>query len=481
MRVLHVASECFPLIKTGGLADVIGALPKALAAAGCDARVFLPNYPAVAAVLKDPQKVRSVKSLFGGSADILKARTADGLVLYVLDAPHLFDRPGNPYLGADGKDWPDNPVRFAACSQMAAGLALDPVGSWQPDIVHAHDWQAGLVPAYVHAADRPGPKTVMTIHNIAFQGLMPAKDRAALGLPDTMFTAAGLEYFGQVSFLKAGLVYADRLTTVSPTYAQETRTAEFGMGLHGVLAERAGDYRGILNGVDETVWDPETDPLIAAPYSRARPRNKARNKETLQGAFGLAQDKSAPLFCVVSRLTEQKGLDLLLDVLPMIGDRGGQLALLGSGDARLEKGFRAAAAARPDRFGVRIGYDEPLSHLMQAGADVILVPSRFEPCGLTQLYGLRYGTIPLVARTGGLADTIIDANDAGLAVGTATGIQFAPVTAEALAFALERVLALYGEPKVWRKLQNRAMAHPVSWAKSAAAYVALYRELAGGA
>ncbi len=483
MRVLHVASECYPLIKTGGLADVVGALPGALAQVGVSARVFLPNYPMVAKAVTSARAAMKVADLFGGPASVLKARGPDGLTLYLLDAPHLFDRPGNPYLGPDGKDWSDNPLRFAALAKMAARFAANPAGNWRPDIVHAHDWQAALVPAYLRAAKIPKrrqamPRTVMTIHNMAFQGLMPAKDRAVLGLPAAMFTDSGMEYYGQVSFLKAGLVYADHLTTVSPTYARETRTEEFGMGLHGVLRERADAYTGILNGVDINVWDPETDPLIAAPYSRARRAGKARNKAALQTAFGLPQNKRAPLFAVVSRLTEQKGLDLLLDVLPMIADRGGQLAVLGSGDARLEAGFRAAAKARPDHVGVQIGYDEPLSHLIQAGSDILLVPSRFEPCGLTQLYALRYGTVPLVARTGGLADTVIDANDAALATGTATGIQFAPVTVEALAFALERAFDLVADARVWRKLTSRAMAHPVSWGKSAEVYGALYRDLA---
>ncbi len=482
MRVLHVASECYPLVKTGGLADVVGALPAALADVGVNARILLPMYRDIAAAISSAKPVMAIDDAFGGPARVIKAKGPNGLSLYLLDAPHLYDRPGNIYLGANGKDWPDNPLRFAALARTAAALATDPSGKWRPDILHAHDWQAALAPAYLRApADarsRPAPKTVMTIHNIAFQGLMPAADRAALGLPAAMFTASGMEYYGQVSFLKAGLVYADHLTTVSPTYAGETRTAAFGMGLHGVLSERAADYTGILNGVDTSVWDPQTDPLIAAPYSRARPGGKAANKAALQIAFGLPQKRRAPLFAVVSRLTAQKGLDLLLDVLPMIADRGGQLVVLGSGESALESGFREAAKARPAHVGVRIGYDEPLSHLIQAGGDVVVVPSRFEPCGLTQLYGLRYGAIPLVARTGGLADTVIDANDAALSAGAATGIQFAPVTVEALAIALERAFALYADRGVWRKMSNRAMGHPVSWAKSAEAYAALYRALA---
>ena len=481
MRVLHVASECYPLVKTGGLADVVGALPAALAGVGVDARILLPAYPVVAATVGAVRPVMVVEEAFGGPATIVEADGPGGLALYLLDAPHLYDRPGNPYLDPDGEDWPDNPVRFAALARAAAEFVTGAQADWRPDVVHVHDWQAGLTPAYLRAAGGPVPGSVMTIHNIAFQGLMPAAGHRLLGLPDAMFTDKGFEYYGQVSFLKAGLVYADRITTVSPTYAAETRTPEFGMGLHGVLSERADRYSGILNGIDTDVWDPQTDPMIAAHYSRRRPAGKAVNKAALQDAFRLPRKRRAPLFGVVSRLTSQKGLDLLLDVLPMIGDRGGQLVVLGSGDRALEQGFRRAAAARPTQVGVQIGYDEALSHLVQAGADIVLVPSRFEPCGLTQLYALRYGAIPLVARTGGLADTVIDANDAALAAGTATGIQFAPATVAALAFALERAFALYADRKVWRKMTNRAMGHPVSWDRSAAAYADIYRAVAKGA
>ncbi len=474
MRILFVASECYPLIKTGGLADVVGALPLALAGHGCDVRVLVPAYPAVHGKLAGYTELAAYPDLFGGSGRLVSGTTADGLKVLALDAPHLFERPGNPYLGPDGRDWPDNVRRYAALSAIGASLARYGVGDWKPDLVHAHDWQAGLVPAYLEAGGPGRPPTVFTIHNIAFQGLFGAHDFAGLGLPERFFTPAGMEFYGQFSFLKAGLVFSERLTTVSPTYAQELRTPEFGMGLDGVLGERSHVLSGILNGIDTALWDPETDPALPAGYSARKIGGKARCKQELQARMGLAEDPDALLFTVVSRLTGQKGLDLLLPHLASLVQRGGQLALLGSGEAGLERAFLEAAAVHPGRIATRIGYDEGLSHLMQAGADAILVPSRFEPCGLTQLYGLRYGTLPIVARTGGLADTVIDANDAAVRTGTATGLQFAPVTAQGLAFALERAFALWSDRKTWKKVQARAMVHPVGWESSAADYVKLY-------
>lgn len=484
MKVLFVASECVPFVKTGGLADVVGALPAALAALDVEVRVLLPAYPAVAAAL--PRKAKTVVfgNLPGGRARLLAAK-AKGFDLLALDAPQLFDRPGNPYLGPDGKDWPDNHLRYGALCRAAARIAMEGIGGWRPDLVHAHDWQGGLVPAYLKldppkAAARPKappPPTVITIHNIAFQGLFPAAVRSELGLPDSGFTHSGFEFFGQLGFLKAGLAYADRITTVSPTYARELTTAEFGMGLEGLIAHRRAALTGILNGIDLDVWNPESDPAIAAPYAASRPAAKARNRVALAERFRLDAAGDGPLFCVVSRLTRQKGLDLLLDVLPRLLARGARLAVLGSGDADLEKAFAAAARDNPGSVGVVIGYDEPLSHLMQAGADAILVPSRFEPCGLTQLYGLRYGTLPVVARTGGLADTVIDANEAALLAGVATGFQFAPVTAAALGDAIERACDLFADRKRWTAMVRRAMKHPVGWETSAAAYAKIYRAL----
>ncbi len=477
MRVLFVAAECYPLIKTGGLADVAGALPLALGAQGCEVRVLLPAYPGVLEQLGEVEAVAALADLFGGPARLLGGRTGDGLAVMALEAAHLYERPGNPYLGPDGRDWPDNHRRFGALAWVASRIGLGELGGWTPQLVHGHDWQAGLAPAYLSFADGPRPATVMTIHNLAFAGRFGASHLAELRLPAASFRVEGLEYYGQISFLKAGLHYADRLTTVSPTYAREIRTADQGMGFDGLLRRRAADLSGIVNGIDAGVWDPAGDPRIAARYDAGRLEAKAVNKQALQARLGLAARPDAPLFCVVSRLTAQKGLDLLLEALPGLLAGGGQLAMLASGEPLLEAGFRAAAGRHAGSVGVVFGYDEPLSHLMQAGADAIIIPSRFEPCGLTQLYGLRYGTLPIVARVGGLADTVIDANEAALADGVATGFQFAPVSAEGLGFALERAFELYRQPARWQAAQRRAMTRKVDWSLPAAAYGQLYRQL----
>ncbi|MEM9576628.1 MAG: glycogen synthase GlgA [Pseudomonadota bacterium] len=476
MNVLFVASECAPFVKTGGLADVIGALPKALAVRGISSRVMMPLYPALATVAEAGEEAASWDDLMGGPARLLAA-TVDGFDLLLLEAPHLFAREGNIYLGADGKDWPDNALRFAALSRAAADVAVNGVGAWSADVVHAHDWQAGLVPAYLHQMAGPTPQVVLTIHNIAFQGLFDPDLMPALGLDAALYTQDGLEFWGKISFLKAGISYARKVTTVSPTYAREIMEPEFGMGLEGLLSARQADVSGILNGIDLEVWDPEHDPDLVAPYSVRRLKAKARNRDAVLARFGLDPTEDAPLFCVISRLTTQKGIDVLIDALPTLVARGARLAVLGSGDRDLEARIVAAAHEYSGKLGVIVGYDEALSHLMQGGSDAILIPSRFEPCGLTQLYGLRYGTLPVVARTGGLADTVIDANEAALAANCATGVQFAPVTASALAHAIHRTCDLFAQPKAWAAAMRRAMRHPVGWDASSAAYEATYRSL----
>ncbi|MEM8654005.1 MAG: glycogen synthase GlgA [Pseudomonadota bacterium] len=467
IKVLSVASECAPLIKTGGLADVAGALPGALAAHGVEMRTLLPGYPAVLAAL-DAGRVIGSFECFGGAGRLLSGDAA-GLDLLVLDAPHLFDRDAGLYLDAAGKDWPDNPERFAALCRVAADIAGGTLGDWAPDLVHCHDWQAGLVPYYLTRDAVPVP-SVLTIHNVAFQGLVSMDRADALGIAKADLTREGVEYWGQISALKAGLIRADHLTTVSPTYARELMTAEFGMGLDGVLRARRADLSGILNGIDLDVWSPSVDTHVR-PYKT--PRGKAANKTALRTEFGLPE-ADGPLCVVVSRLTAQKGLDLLLEALPALLGHGGQLALLGSGDPGLEAAF---ANYDHPHVAARIGYDEALSHRMMAGGDAILVPSRFEPCGLTQLYGLQYGTLPVVALTGGLADTVVPATPATMVKGLATGLQFHPVTANALTNALIQLCDLFEQPKIWSKMQRNAMAHPVGWAPSAAAYAALYSDL----
>ncbi len=464
MKVLSVASECVPLVKTGGLADVAGALPGALAPLGVEMRTLIPAYRAVKAQMPEATS-RDLGHLFGGPARLIEGALGE-TVLYALDAPHLFDRAGGPYLDESGHDWPDNPVRFAALSYVAAQLAAEGIDGWSPDILHMHDWQAGLAPVYLRqmgAAARVG--TLISIHNIAFQGMAPASMLSAMALPLEDFSEAGFEYWGQISALKAALTGSDRIATVSPTYAEELQTPEFGMGMEGILTARRGDLSGILNGIDTDAWAP--------PYKT--PRGKARHKAALRKECGLP-DWDGPLCVLVSRLSHQKGLDVLLEALPALVDHGGQLALLGSGDPDLEAAFRRAAFH--EGVAVRIGYDEALSKRMMAGGDAILVPSRFEPCGLTQLYGLSHGTLPLVARTGGLNDTVIDANPAALGAGVATGLQFHPVTSSALAGAFARLHGLWRDRDVWMRMMKNAMAQDVSWDASARAYAALYKDIA---
>ena len=476
MRVLSVASELHPLVKTGGLADVAGALPPALAAHGVEMRTLLPAYPAVLKAAGGGSVVRRWDALGGGPAALRRTEAA-GLALYVLDAPHLYDRPGGPYLGPDGADHPDNWRRFAALCRAAADMARGAVPDFAPDLVHAHDWQAALTPAYLRYEGTTVP-SVVTVHNLAFQGAFDARVFPALGLPARAFSIDGVEYYGAVGFLKAGLRLADAVTTVSPTYAEEIVRPEGGMGLAGLLATRRdeGALRGIVNGIDTSVWDPTADPHLPEPFSAADLALREASRMALQARFGLDAD-DAPIFVVVSRLTGQKGIDLLAGATDALVAAGGKLAVLGTGEPGLEAALRAAAGRHPGRVGVAIAYDEGLAHLMQGGGDAIVVPSRFEPCGLTQLCGLRYGTVPVVARTGGLADTVIDANHAALAAGAATGLQFAPGDAAALVRAMGKAVRLHRDPGLWAGLRRAGMAADVSWESSAALYAGLYRSL----
>ncbi|MFZ1125700.1 MAG: glycogen synthase GlgA [Candidatus Baltobacteraceae bacterium] len=476
LHVLSVASEIFPIVKTGGLADVAGALPKALAAEDVSVRTLVPGYPAVLAALGPAAATAlSVADLFGGAGRVLAGNVA-GLDLYALDAPHLFARQGNIYTGPDGADWPDNAFRFAALAKIGARIAAGAIAGYRPDAVHAHDWQAALVPAYLRYAGGRRPVCVLTVHNLAFQGVFPPTLLGSLGLPPEAYSLDGLEYYGRISYLKAGLQFADRITTVSPTYAAEIVTPESGMGLDGVLRRRAAVLSGILNGIDEEVWNPATDSSLAAAFDAERLASRAANALALRVRLGLENDARAMLVGIVSRLTWQKGLDLLLAALPELLACGLQFALLGAGDAALEAGFREAARRYPSRAACLIGYDESLAHLIQAGADALLVPSRFEPCGLTQLCALRYGAVPVVARVGGLADTVIDANEMALAAEVATGIQFAPPSREALEAALGRANALFRVPAVWKRLQLNGMRSDVSWRRPARRYAQLYRD-----
>ncbi|HET9629952.1 MAG TPA: glycogen synthase GlgA [Novosphingobium sp.] len=477
MRVLSVASEAVPLVKTGGLADVVGALPPALAAHGVVMTTLLPGYPQVLGQVKRAKAVHRWDSLLGEEARLLSARVA-GRALLVLDAPAFFARPGSPYTDADGRDWPDNWRRFAAFGRAAADLAGGAAKGISFDLVHAHDWQAAMALAYLRFApfEHRAVPSLITIHNMAFQGWYEGLVFRELGLPREAWSIDGVESYGGVGFLKAGMQAADAITTVSPTYAGEIRAREFGMGLEGVVLARANRVHGILNGIDPAEWNPATDPHLAARYGVGTLSARKANKRALEAEFGL-EPGDGPLFVVISRLTWQKGIDVLIEAVDHLVGLGGRLALLGSGDAKLVKDFEAAAARHPGRVGLRIGYDEALSHRMQGGGDAILVPSRFEPCGLTQLYGLAYGCVPVVSRTGGLADTVIDANPAALAARVATGVQMNAVDYPALAMAISRTVALHAQPREWQRLQKNGMKADFSWNASAAAYAALYRQI----
>ena len=510
IRVLSVASEAVPFVKTGGLADVVGALPAAVAPHGVAVTTLLPGFPAVMARLapaaaaappapaeapprkrgRKPTGGRTVSdkgaaalhtwpALLGERASLL-AGTIDGLPLLVIDCPALFARPGGPYADASGRDWADNWRRFAAFGRAAADIAAGVVPGLAFDVLHAHDWQAAMALAYLRFAP-PDAGTVipgvMTIHNMAFQGHFGAHVFGALGLPQAAWSLDGVEYHGGVGFLKAGLQAATMITTVSPTYAREIREPDRGMGLDGLIRSRHGRVRGLLNGIDTREWNPATDPTLPERFSERALARRVANKRALEAEFMLdAED--GPLFIAITRLTWQKGMDVLAECVDHLVGLGGRLALLGSGDAAIVHQLDAAAARHPGRVSVRIGYDEALSHRMQAGGDAILVPSRFEPCGLTQLYGLAYGCVPVVARTGGLADTIIDANFAAIQAGAATGVQFVPVDYRGLADAITRTIELYRDAATWTAIRRAGMRADFSWASTGGAYAALYRELA---
>nr|AAK58596.1 glycogen synthetase [Mesorhizobium loti] len=474
MQVLSVTPEIFPLIKTGGLADVTGALPIALAAKGVTMRTLIPGFPVVMAAFKKKKAVYQYPLLQGGKASVHAVQIA-GLDLFVLDAPHLFDRPGGPYGNASGRT-AGQLRRFAALSQVGGDIAGGAISGYQPDIVHAHDWQSAMTLAYMRYGKAVGVPSMMTVHNLAFQGQFGAGIFGELGLPAVAMALDGVEYYGGVGFLKAGLQAAWAITTVSPTYAQEIRSAEFGMGLDGLINMRASDLHGIVNGIDTAIWDPQTDKHLVSNYTAATLEARAPNRAAVEERFGLDRDDS-PIVCVISRLTWQKGMDILATVIDGVVATGARLAILGSGDAGLEGALLAAAARHRGRIGVVIGYDEGLSHTMQGGCDAIVIPSRFEPCGLTQLYGLRYGCVPVVARTGGLADTIIDANEAAMAAGVATGFQFAPNNGGAMLHAIARLADAHANPAAFETIQRQGMKTDVSWDRSAEKYVGLYRLL----
>ena len=475
-KILFVTSEAHPLIKTGGLADVSGSLPKALAELAQDVRLIMPNYQAI----KTYGDVRFLCSLRVDNREVnlLETQMPDSQVtVWLVDYPEFFNRPGNPYLDGQGEPWPDNANRFALFCRIAVEVAMNRAYlDWQPDIVHCNDWQSGLVPALL-SLETHRPASVFTIHNMAYQGLFPAESTMGLDLPGQLWTPEGLEFHNMLSFIKGGLVYADHITTVSPTYALEIQTPTFGYGLEGLLRHRKDALSGIINGIDLEVWNPETDPFIAKHYRAALLSEKPFNKSELQRRFALPVNGHVPLFGLIGRLVEQKGIDLIIDCLPDLMSMPMQFVLLGAGDKAYEQRLQNLAHVYPDKMSVTLGYDESLAHLIEAGSDVFLMPSRFEPCGLNQMYSQRYGTLPIVRKTGGLADTVVDALPETIANKTATGFVFNEASASPLLEAVKRAMMLYSDQKTWAKIQTNAMNKDFSWRHSAEQYLMLYRSL----
>ncbi|WP_018994722.1 glycogen synthase GlgA [Thioalkalivibrio sp. ALJ2] len=481
MRILFASSEAYGLTKTGGLADVSASLPVALRRRRQDVRLVVPGYPEACSQLAHAQPLPGPPDapwqLIEGHLPGTK------LPVYLVDWPEYFQRAGNPYSASNGTDWPDNAQRFAGFARAITAIARDEAGlDWAPELVHLNDWQTGLVPVFLdpERSGAPRPRTIFTIHNLAYQGLFPAQAMDDLGLPSDLWTPDALEFHDQLSFMKAGLVFSDAITTVSPTYAREIQEPESGMGLDGVLRARAADLYGILNGVDYRAWDPSRDRHIAQPYSAEDLAGKAHSKAALQKRMGLDEDPDVPLLGHVGRMVEQKGVDLIhAACTPLLEAGRVQLALVGSGQKDLEHATGALARTYTGRVGVHIGYDEPLAHQIEAGSDLFLMPSRFEPCGLNQMYSLRYGTPPVVHATGGLADTVVDASPEHLADGTATGFSFTPDTVSALTQALERALELHQQRADgrWEQLLRTGMNQEFDWTASAEHYLSLYRQL----
>ncbi len=481
MRVLFVTSEAYPLAKSGGLADVSAALPIALKRGGIDVRILLPGYPGAGARLKNPCIEARLEPLLGVTdAALISGELPDSDVpVLLVHAPSLFARDGGLYQDRHGHDWPDNALRFAFLAHVAARVARGCLEDWAPDVLHANDWHAGLAPLLLATQDGPRPATVFTIHNLAFQGNFPPDLIHHLGVPSSVFHADGVEFYGQLSFLKAAIRYSDKITTVSPTYAREVLTPEFGCGFDGVLQNRQRDFSGILNGIDETVWNPLFDLNLPRPYGARDIAGKRVCKAELQHQLGLEVNAEIPLIGFVSRLTHQKMADVVIDAVPAIVASGAQLTLLGTGDPGFESALEELARRFPEQVAVEIGYDEPAAHRLQGGADILLAPARYEPCGLTQLYALRYGTVPVVRRTGGLADTVADVTSPALTDHQATGFVFDEASVDGLMSGVDRALAHYREPLTWRRLQLQGMSQDFSWGASAAQYMALYSEASG--
>lgn len=480
MKILHVCSEFYPLLKTGGLADVTGALPKYQNQLGAESRVLLPAFPAMKRAIPNLHRVAQIET-FAGTATLLYGLFNE-IGIYLIDVPSLYDREGNPYHDSHLNSYADNHLRFGLLGFMAAELALGLDFFWQPQIVHCHDWHAGLTAAYLKQKDPAHSiKTVFTIHNLAYHGSFEAYRFYELWLPQEFFSINGLEFYGQISFLKAGLYYSDHITVVSPTYASEILSPENAHGFAGILNKRAqaGQLTGILNGIDEDIWNPSKDVWIKANYNKRNLRQKRINKVELQRISNLPVDPDCILFAVASRLAYQKGLDLVIESLPHLLSHNVQFVLLGEGSEELKQGFihQSQNPAHQSKMSLDFVFDEELSHQIMAAADIIMMPSRFEPCGLSQLYGLKYGTLPLVHSTGGLADTVVDTSTETINDKSATGFVFFDFTSEALNATIDRVLLYWKNQKIWRKLQQQAMSQNYFWIESAKKYLQLYSSL----
>jgi starch synthase len=472
-------TEAVPYAKTGGLADVSGALPRALADLGCDVRIVLPAYRSI------DRAAFEFRAIGAGEISLGPARTevrwfesrlpGTAIPVYLVAEDASFDRPG--LYGEDDADYPDNLRRFTVFGRGT--LALLSHLRWSPDVLHCQDWETALLPVWLgiepRAAVVEGTATLLTVHNIAYQGHFPREQLPVTGLPGELFTPGGVEFYGGINLLKGGLLWADLVSTVSEEYAREIQTPDYGYGLDGVVRDRAADLVGILNGVDYSVWDPARDPLIPARYTRDDLAGKAKCKAHLQRVRGLAADPDAALLGLISRLVDQKGLDLVASVAETLLGLGAQLVLLGVGDPKYHALFRALSRRHPERAAFHEGFDDGLAHLIEAGADVYLMPSRYEPSGLNQLYSLRYGTVPVVRRTGGLADTIVDATPDAVARGAANGFVFDAYTPDAFLDAVKRALSARRNPALWRRLQRVGMGQDFSWGRAAARYLEAYR------
>jgi starch synthase len=475
-KILFISSEAFPLVKTGGLGDVAGSLPAALLKQSQDVRLLLPAYPEVMGKITRKKSLAAV-SYYNLAVEILETQLPDSKVtVWLVDCPALFNRPGGPYTDSHGHAWHDNALRFAVFCHVAVDISLNNLGlNWQPDVAHCNDWQSGLVPALLSLrVNRPA--TIFTIHNLAYQGIFDQQTFDDLQLPYELWQIDGLEYYSQLSFIKGGLAYADKITAVSPTYAHEILRPEFGYGLDGLLASRSADLSGILNGIDESHWNPGTDKYLLQRYNRHSLDKKSINKTELQKQLTLPVDASIAMIGMVSRLVEQKGLDIILQSLSTIMTLPFQLVILGTGETHYEIQLSEWSQLYPDRIKVIIGYDESLAHRIEAASDLYLMPSTFEPCGLNQLYSLCYGTLPIVTPVGGLADTVRDSSEKNIKNKTANGFMLKEHSSAALITVVQHALTLYQKPEVWRQLQMNAMSGDFSWQSSAESYIALYEQ-----